>query len=120
MDSNKIMNFERDNPGRPFPSFRQVDRSEPEKFRESLKRKLSITEDTDGLALVHAVANVSVLVEGYSAEAEEFNLLAVVKDLGLLPMDSVYINWYRYDQIDRIAFKDLVSFFEYIWYPLIG
>lgn len=33
------------------------------------------------------------------------------------PQTNVYINWYRYDQVDEMAFVDLDKCFADIWYP---
>ena len=113
----KIENFERAKPGQSFPWFRHLNPKESEEIREALMGKLSLGADTDGLTLVQTLLDRSGALEGYDAGADKFALLPVFEQLGLQPEEHVYINWHRFDDIDLISLKDLVSFFDDIWYP---
>ena len=117
MDIAKIERFQLDNPGQSFPPFRRLNAKESEEIRESIMGKLSLDRGTSGLALANRVLELSVALEGPNAEAEGFSLLPVFEELCLKPQESVYVNWYRYDNIDSVAFKDLVAVFDYVWYP---
>jgi len=37
--------------------------------------------------------------------------------LGISAEKKVYVNWYRYDNVDEIQFVDLTKYFDDIWYP---
>jgi hypothetical protein len=48
---------------------------------------------------------------------EDFNLLDVLSDLGIKALADSYINWLRFEKIDKIATNDLDKYFNDIWFP---
>jgi len=69
------------------------------------------------LVLTNRLLELSVPYKGINAENEHFDLAAVAKDLGISAEKKVYVNWYRYDNVDEIQFVDLTKYFDDIWYP---
>src|SRR3990167_2903915 len=51
------------------------------------------------------------------ADSPNFNLTSVFEYFNLNPAGEIYVNWYRFDKIDRFKLKDLCEYFSYIWYP---
>ena len=49
--------------------------------------------------------------------SEQFELRTLFDDLRIVPESNVFLNWYRFDDVDEIAFDDLADYFEDIWYP---
>ena len=47
----------------------------------------------------------------------DFKLINTLKCLKIKYLDSLYLNWYKFDNIDAIALKDLDKYFYDIWYP---
>ena len=89
---------------------------EGEDLRTRLLRKLGIEHEIERATLLKLIDEIAEPLEG-SAEAEGFDLGSVLAALQIRPRVDVYINWYRFDSIDRMAFADLRRFFDDIWYP---
>jgi hypothetical protein len=56
-------------------------------------------------------------IESENADSDSFDLRRVFEKLQIKPLDEVFINWYRFDQMDSISFDDLAKYFDDIWYP---
>jgi len=67
--------------------------------------------------LVKQLNMIENTVLDINAKSENFCLTAVFANLGIVPKENVYINWYRFDKIDKMQFNDVVHYFNYIWYP---
>jgi hypothetical protein len=48
---------------------------------------------------------------------DDFNLNILLPNVGILTQNNVYINWYQFDNIDKMHFGDLSNYFDDIWYP---
>lgn len=118
MDRVKIDNFVRENPDLEFPSITPLGAVETEKIRQMLASRLEI-EDPTGLALVNCVDSLGRPVVGVAADQHGFSVLEVLASLGLSFSEYVYINWYRYDQIDAVRLQDLDKHFSDFWYPSV-
>src|SRR5690606_8615576 len=53
---------------------------------------------------------------GISSEADDFDLALLLEKLKITPQEKVYLNWYRFDKIDEMLFRDLCEHFGDIWY----
>ncbi len=114
MDLIKIENFQKDNPTGRFPSYRSFDDEEGEIIRSRLIKRLNLPSNVD---LVDYIANSATILEGVDAESTNFNLMDLIQSLRLKSSNEVFINWYHFDDIDQINFKDLSDCFDYVWYP---
>ena len=86
--------------------------------RALLLRRLGLPEATDGLALVQAVEARSVAVEALDASRDDFDLAQFfAESIGISLEDYVFLNWYRFDELDRMRARDLAEFFSDVWYP---
>jgi hypothetical protein len=47
----------------------------------------------------------------------EFKLTEVLGCLSIEALENVYINWYKFDDIDIVKLQDLNKYFFDIWYP---
>jgi hypothetical protein len=36
---------------------------------------------------------------------------------GVTSSETIFLNWYRYDDVDEMRLADVTKFFEDIWYP---
>ncbi|MEX0599721.1 MAG: hypothetical protein WD205_03690, partial [Rhodothermales bacterium] len=67
--------------------------------------------------LVTAVRAASAVLGEYDANAVDLRISDILKECGIHPATKVYVNWDRFEEVDRMALDDLDDFFHYIWYP---
>jgi hypothetical protein len=46
-----------------------------------------------------------------------FRLIETLRSLNLSSLTNVYVNWYRFDNIDKFRTDDLNKYFDDIWFP---
>lgn len=118
MDQMKIDNYLRENPGQDFPSYVVLDKESCENIRSSLFKQLGLNPLVGNLKLVNEVDRRGDISDGIGYDEENFDLKQALLSLGLGSYpEFVYINWYRYDDIDKIKLVDIVNNFEDILYP---
>ncbi len=117
MEKFKIEIFNQEKTGRPFPWFRSLKESETRILRQHLARAIGLPNDVSLLKLTQSIANMSVGYSDLNAEDEKFQLETTIQRLGVIPAEMLYVNWYRYDDIDEMRFKDVAEYFDYLWYP---
>jgi len=113
----KIANFERSNPSQSFPAFRRVGREESREFAERIAERLRLPPPIDSLKLVRRIQSCLKPVPGVSPLADEFKLSQLFWQLQIPAPESVFVNWYRFDDVDEFQFADLESHFSDVWYP---
>ena len=69
------------------------------------------------MALVRAVRKYSIPVEAANAEAQDFNLLEVIRKLKLPVHESALLNWGRFESVYRMGIEDVSKWLSYLWYP---
>ena len=116
MEHSKIVNFKRNYPDKEFPSFRSLDESEVRRIRQCLAAQLGLST-IDPLTLVTEVDRRQEQLKGYDAERGNLCLSSILSHLNITPQKHVYLNWYRYDKVDEMAFADIDAYFDDIWYP---
>ena len=67
--------------------------------------------------LFSKLENESIYVT--SVENETINVEDVFFNLGIIVSSNVFINWYKFDNIDSLSFRNLCRYFDDIWYPAI-
>lgn len=116
MDKFKIENFKTKNPTERFPSFKELDNLKCKKICDEIIMRYGLVCQSS-LEMVRIIDSYQEVVEGLSADNESFKLQGFFNHLDIKPEKNVFINWYRYDQIDSILWDDFVENFDYIWYP---
>lgn len=117
MEKIKLDNFSNEYPGRDFPEYASLSKSACSDIAQSIQAKFAQANATDGLTLVKAIDALSKPCEAASHVGEDFDLSALLNACGIDAADVVYINWHRYDKIDRLKRCDLAGYFYDIWYP---
>jgi hypothetical protein len=117
MEQVKIENFRREHPGTAFPWFRPLSPDEASNIKTRIRGLLTPDSGTDDLTLTRLVAAISVPLPGVSAEEPGFCLERQLQLRGVRPAPLVFINWYRYDEIDEMRLDELSKHLLYIWYP---
>lgn len=117
MDTFKVKHFEDTHPGETFPPFQAVHAKDAHRFRELLRARLQLDATADDLALVNALGKVEMRMDSANAQDDGFSLREVFNAIEIESCEQLYINWYRFDQIDQIRADDVMRCFDDIWYP---
>ena len=117
MEKIKLDNFSNEYPGRDFPEYASLSKSACSDIAQSIQEKFALANAIDGLTLVKALDAFAKPCEAASHVGEDFDLSALLNACGIDAADVVYINWHRYDKIDRLKRCDLAGYFYDIWYP---
>lgn len=113
----KIQNFYREYPSRKFPDFKTISLAAAEKIKRTIASKLSLPQNVSPLDLVKELEERSTVMLDENAGLDGFNLRSALSNNGIFPKEAVFINWYRFDEIDEIGLADLSLYFDDIWYP---
>jgi hypothetical protein len=119
MQAFKLQHFAAAHPQEAFPLFTTITSQEIERLREHLCQAAGTGAATDWGHLYRHLLNQAERIRTANPEDESrFNLDAVLKSLGILPDETVYLAWDpRRADVDRMAFADLSRYFDWIWYP---
>lgn len=114
MEEFKIDYFKERNASKEFPEFEDLSDRECAVIKQLVQKKISVMDDIE---LVKYIRGNSKLIQGVNANSENFNFQKLLTDLNIDIPKDVFVNWFRFDKIDKFHFKDLNTCFEYIWYP---
>ena len=116
MDQHKIENFLKANPGLAFPACQHLSESQAGMIRNSIAKSVGSPE-LDGLSIVKRLYEISVEAGDLQVNDAAFSIGNLIHDLGVKFPESVYLNWYRFNDIDQISLADLDQYFSELWYP---
>ncbi len=117
MDEFKIKNFAASHPGQHLP-IQQASSNEVSALRALLLQRLGLSGATDGLEIVESIASRSVPIEGEDATRSDFDLTRLLVGSVDSKLDEeVFLNWHRFDELDRMWAKQLAEVFDDVWYP---
>lgn len=116
MDTFKRDNFQRLYPGRPFPGVEVMGEEAADSVRAQLAIRLGGGPSQAPADLVRDIAEEGELLQGEDAK-EGLDVLGVLDGLGLEHTEHAYLNWGRFEKLDRIRLRDLSEYFEDLWYP---
>jgi hypothetical protein len=114
----KIELFRKENPQLSFPYFDTLDDENTAIIRRRISQKLKVNEILTGKAILNLLTNKAVLIKNYNASTSGFMMSDVFNYLNIVPKEKIYINWYQYDDIDIMDFKDFDKYFDDIWFPI--
>ncbi len=106
------LNIFKKNYGFDFPQFNHLSESESMLLRKRLCKKYGSTDSS----LVEDICLIQKCLPGINAE-EDFKLIKTLQYLKIQFLNDVFINWYRFDDIDKIALNEFDKYFYNIWYP---
>jgi len=116
MDQYKIENFLKAYSGVTFPTYLHLDENHASAIRDAIAKSVD-SPDLNGLALVKKLRAVSTEAVSLQADESAFSVGTLLRELGVKSPKRVYLNWYRFDDIDQIGLADLDRYFSDIWYP---
>ncbi len=117
MDAIKVDNFRRSYPDGKFPEFASLGSDQCATIRESIARRLRLPPDTTPLEIVLKIREQGDVRLGDVPTLSGFDVRGRLLGAGVQLGNQVYLNWYRFDDIDRIGVDDLATHFDDIWYP---
>lgn len=117
MDPIKIKSFEPLYDEEVFPSFRKLNVEECLNIVSSLIQKFNLPENISSLDLIKYIAQLGDLIPNLDTEDPGFNLIKLLKSYNITQNKNIFIDWYRFDNIDEMSLDDLSKHFDDIWYP---
>ena len=118
MEQIKIDNFAKSHAGITFPLYKTLASDECAALHATVARRIGISSDVDGLRLLKHLYGAAESTDlGEVPDAGDFNVRKLLADSGLECADSLYVNWYRLDDVDLMDVDDLSRWFDDIWYP---
>jgi len=86
-------------------------------YRQNILKRMKLDQETSPAKLIYELYKRHKLLKGIYADTENFNLNNVFKKLKIEPDEYIYINWFRFDNIDKMRYEDVIDYFHYLWYP---
>lgn len=117
MDKLKYENFLKTYPGAKFPAWQPLEPDVAKEKKVALTRKLKLPAHADGLTVVKQLNALGEICKGFNAKLDKFRVGQVLSEVNIRPSGKIYLNWYRFDDIDQLNFSDLDMYFSDIWYP---
>jgi len=114
----KLERFREDHPGKEFPPFEKVPAETRKQIKEELAKKLGLPRESDALVTLKKLYASFELATSYDATDPSFDLATLVKAFNIEVTGDIYINWDRFDHVDKMRFTDLAQYFSYIWYSV--
>lgn len=111
MENFKLENFRREYPNIEFPTFYTLNDKEIFNLQSTLFRKLRLAEKSL-LKLTELINSIALVIKETDANNDNFRLLTLLSDNNIKPNALVYLNWYRYDRIDKMRLIDLNKYFN--------
>ncbi|MGY2224951.1 hypothetical protein ACW9IK_19880 [Pseudomonas gingeri] len=115
MDLHKISNHKSETDGQ-FPAFEPIQGEE----LTTLKNKIyKIFSEKFNINLPLDMVKTQEIVSSRfpkNASEENFSLSEAFEYFGTHPKDQVYVNWGKFDDIDRMPTSDLIRAFSSVWY----
>lgn len=117
MDQKILKAFKAENPDKSFPWYETLSPSNAELVRIRLLSKTRLSKETSPKDFINELYNnfFQWLPIEINANSENFSLEKIMSKLELFPLEDIYINWYRFDHIDKMRFKDVCVYFEDIF-----
>lgn len=115
MNKEKLNVFQEENPEELFPNYQELSQDECKKISKKISLKY-LHRIENGLELARSLYDLSKQIEGESAE-DNFVLTTFLQRNGICAKEECFIDWYRFDQIDKFRTMDIDSTFCYLYYP---
>lgn len=100
-----------------FPPFRSLSPAECRTIRHGIASRLGIPENAGAEDLVRRIDELVGNQLMPPAVDPEFNLRRALMEAGVTTLETVFLNWYRYDDVDEMRLADVTRYFDDIWYP---
>ena len=116
MEQYKIKDFSRDNPGQQFPQFQHIEPARSLSFCAGFAEKIGLPRETDPLTVLKKLEANAILIGQLNLHEFDLATLLNLQGIKIEPNQYVYIDWLRFDDIDRLLLSDVSRFFYDLWY----
>jgi hypothetical protein len=116
MEQFKILHFLRDNPNTAFPAYEEVGEDIRLSLRRSLAHRLGLAEDVNPTLLLAEISGRGHPI-GHIPPDDPFDIAGLLATHHRHAFNDLYVNWDRFDHIDKLSCTDLSRHFSDIWYP---
>ena len=96
-----------------FPKFKHLNIEDSRFIEDRIIEKFNIINRKN---LIDELCEKQSWIENFNVD-ENFELLNFLNSYSIDFDDEIYINWYKFDNIDKIKIIDLNNYFYDIWYP---
>lgn len=119
----KVVYFNRESGGEPFPWFYAYEEDEARRVRHDFSAPNALDDpQPDDRQIVSAMQSHWGAVEGVNANEMGFRLGGVLNGAGIVPAEQVYLDWAEDEDLfgatlDRMHFADLDAHVILLWSP---
>ncbi len=117
MDAIKIDNFRRSHRDVQFPAFESLEPSGCANLRQLLASRLGLQPGATPLEITETLYEQAGVALGSATDVDGLDIRIMLGEAGVEVGDQIYVNWYRFDDIDEMGIDELSRYFGDIWYP---
>ena len=117
MERFKIEHFNRDHPGKTFPTFHVVGGVAARNLCVELIERMYPKKNISVADILSQIEHAETVIQGVDANDSDFDLRLVLERLKISPTKYVFLNWHRFESFDRFEFSDVNKCLHDIWYP---
>lgn len=118
MEHTKIIEFYKEYKDKEFPYFETLSVDQCLNCREKIATNFRINFSKDSLIFLK---NLNVKLQYFNTfpyDFDNYKLSNLLNEIGIVKMPiNVYVNWYKFDLIDQMKFRDLDLYLLDLWYP---
>ena len=118
MDEHKLDSFFREY-GATFPKFETLPASQIKNVIADLCRHIAERDDGAVTEVLSRIQSGRDVFAGLNATDNNFSFGDLLLRSGIERPEFLFLNWGRFDDIDRIASVDFDDYFADIWYPAV-
>ncbi len=100
-----------------FPDFYSLTNDEMLNHRYQLRVAFKCPQNMCISDVFSKMVGESNLIQDINAKNDEINFSDLLVSQGIDLRKEIYIDWYRFDDIDRMELSLFTRYFEDIWYP---
>ena len=96
-----------------FPEYSHLSESDCTIIMEKLSESFSVDFSSN---IAKKLDERQFFEESINAK-EEFGLIDFLQKINVIPLSKIYINWYKFKDIDFVDLVDMNKYFYDIWFP---
>lgn len=98
--------------GREFPSYKELSKNECNYLIDKIVKKYNLKDRNN-------IVSEITLKQSYlnNNANNNFNIVEILNELHIEPAKTIYLNWYKYDDIDVVDIETINDYFYDIWFP---
>lgn len=100
-----------------FPWYVSLDAQNIDHHQKMIRKKFQCSPEATMLNVVRKIASLGEFIEGENANSEGFDIGDILLCKKIKKPEYIYIDWFRFDDIDKMKFTDFVKYFDDLWYP---